>query len=156
MSAITGTCLPENMPTSRPVAGSTAQIVAVVEHTWVAQVEAEMQAAGADAVTAALSADIAAQLEAGHDTAFTAIASESGFEAARVSAGADSVEGGRIAVDDSGVYGGRFLATPEGFVVEGMAVNEEGAEYFAAAGLIEEESAEAAPGEEQKPAAAAE
>jgi len=119
--------------------GSSA-IVAVVEHIWVAQVEAAMQAAGADAVTAALSADIAAQLEAGHDTAFTAIASESGFEAARVSSGADSVEGGRIAVDDSGVYGERFYATKDGFIVEGMAANEEGTVAFTAIGAPEEEA----------------
>jgi len=117
--------------------GSSA-IVAVVEHKWVAQVERAMAEAGADAVTAALSADIAAQLEAGHDTAFTAITSESGFAAARVAGGADSVEGGRIAVDDSGVYGERFYATKEGFVVEGLVADEEGVTTFGAAGVLEE------------------
>jgi hypothetical protein len=134
--------------------GSSA-IVAVVEHTWVAQVEQAMQEAGADAVTAALSADIATQLEAGHDTAYSAIASESGFEASRVSAGADSVEGGRIAVDDSGVYGERFYATKDGFVVEGLAATEEGTVAFTAIGAPEEEveETEEKPAED-KPAAA--
>ena len=135
--------------------GSSA-IVAVVEHKWVAEVERAMAEAGADAVTAALGADIAEQLEAGNQVAYSAISSQEGFSASRLAAGKDSVEGGQIVVDDSGVYGGRFLATPEGFVVEGMAIDDEGAEYFAAAGLIEEESADAAPDEEQKPAAAAE
>jgi uncharacterized membrane protein len=40
----------------------TSAIVAVVEHKWVAEVQKAMQEAGADAVTEALSADIAAQL----------------------------------------------------------------------------------------------
>ncbi len=129
--------------------GSSA-IVAVVEHRWVAEVENAMAEAGADAVTAALGADIAAQLEAGHQVAYTAIASEEGFSAARVAGGEDSVEGGKIVVDDSGVYGGRFFATEEGFVIEGLAADDEGVDYIAAVGLMEEESTdqEAAEGEE--------
>jgi uncharacterized membrane protein len=119
--------------------GSSA-IVAVVEHKWVAEVEKAMAEAGADAVTAALGADIAEQLEAGHQVAYTAISSEQGFSAARVAGGEDSIEGGKIVVDDSGVYGGRFYATDEGFVIEGIAADEEGVEHFVAAGLLEEES----------------
>jgi uncharacterized membrane protein len=129
--------------------GSSA-IVAVVEHRWVDEVEQAMAEAGADAVTAALGADIATQLEAGHQVAYTAISSEEGFSAARVAGGEDSVEAGKIVVDDSGVYGGRFLATEDGFVVEGLAADDEGVEYLAAAGVVEEESTdlEAAEGEE--------
>jgi hypothetical protein len=120
-----------------------------VEHKWVGEVQKAMQEAGADAVTEALSADIAAQLEAGHEAAYTAIASEQGFSAARLAGGEDSVEGGRVTVDDSGVYGERFYATKEGFVVEGGAVTEEGAVGFIAAGVPEEPEAP----EEEKPAA---
>lgn len=131
--------------------GSSA-IVAVVEHRWVAEVEQAMAEAGADAVTAALGADIAAQLEAGHEVAYTAISSDEGFSAARLAAGEDSVEGGKIVVDDSGVYGGRFFATEDGFVVEGVAADDEGVEYLAAAGLVEEASTdqEAGEGEESE------
>lgn len=117
--------------------GSSA-IIAVVEHKWVAEVEKAMREVGADAVTAALSADIAAQLEAGHETAYTAIATEQGFSAARLAGGEDSLEGGKLVVDDSGVYGGRFYATQEGFVVEGMAATEEGVDAFLAAGVVGE------------------
>ncbi len=130
----------------------TSAIVAVVEHKWVAEVQKAMQEAGADAVTEALSADIAAQLEAGHEAAYTAIASEQGFSAARLAGGEDSVEGGKLVVDDSGVYGERFYATKEGFVVEGMAANEEGVTGFIAAGVPEEPQAPETP-EEEKPAA---
>ena len=45
--------------------GSSA-IVAVIEHKWVAQVQKELEEAGADLMTAQLQADIASQLEAGH------------------------------------------------------------------------------------------
>jgi uncharacterized membrane protein len=130
--------------------GSSA-IVAVVEHRWVAEVEQAMAEAGADAVTAALGADIAAQLEAGHEVAYTAISSEEGFSAARLAGGEDSVEGGKIVVDDSGVYGGRFFATEEGFVVEELAADDEGVEYLVAAGLVEEEPADAEAAEDEKP-----
>ncbi len=53
-------------------------------------------------------------------------------------AGEDKEEGGKVVVDDSGVYGSRFFATKDGFVVEGMAAAEEGVEGFVAAGLTEE------------------
>lgn len=119
--------------------GSSA-IVAVVEHKWVAEVEKAMAEAGAEAVTAALGADIASQLEAGHEVAYSAISSEQGFSASRVAAGEDSLEASKIVVDDSGAYGGRFFATKEGFLVEGLAANQDGVEHIIAAGLLEEES----------------
>ncbi len=133
--------------------GSSA-IVAVVEHKWVAEVERAMAEAGADAVTAALGADIANQLEAGNQVAYTAISSESGFSAARVAGGEDSIEASKIVVDDSGVYGGRFFATQEGFVVEGMVADDEGVDYVAAVGLLGEEAGSEAAAEGEKPAEA--
>ena len=101
-------------------------------------------------MTAALGADIAAQLEAGHQVSYTAISSQEGFSAARLAGGDDSVEGGKVVVDDSGVYGGRFFATEDGFVVEGLAADDEGVDYVAATGLVEKASSdeEAAEGEE--------
>jgi uncharacterized membrane protein len=64
--------------------GSSA-IVAVIEHTWIAEAQEELRKAGAEVVVEAISADIAAQLEAGADVAgYTAIASEEGSAAGRV------------------------------------------------------------------------
>jgi uncharacterized membrane protein len=63
--------------------GSSA-IVAVIEHTWVKDMEEELRKAGADVVTEAIAADIAAQLEAGHDTAYTAIATNQGLAAGQI------------------------------------------------------------------------
>ena len=56
----------------------TSAIVAVIEHRWVADIERELAAAGAQVMTEALKADIAAQLEEGRDVAYTAIASSEG------------------------------------------------------------------------------
>jgi uncharacterized membrane protein len=97
--------------------GSSA-IIAVVEHKWVAQVEKELEEAGADMFTQALSADIASQLEAGHEVAYSALSSQEGYAVSRVAGGEDMVEGSSLVVDESGVYGSRFLATEDGFAVE--------------------------------------
>jgi uncharacterized membrane protein len=105
--------------------GSSA-IIAVVEHKWVERVKQEMAEEGADIIAESLGADIAAQLEAGHDVAYTAVASQSGFMAGRLAGNEEEVEGGSIVVDESGAYGGRFIATEAGFAVENMALTEEG------------------------------
>ena len=110
---------------ARLTPGSSA-IIAVVEHRWVAEVKEAMAEAGADLFTEALGADIGAQLEAGHEVAYTAISSEQGFAAARVAGGKDEIEAGEIVVDDTGLYGGRFVATPEGFAVMALQADDEG------------------------------
>ena len=63
--------------------GSSA-IVAVIEHTWVADLQEDLRKAGAEVVTEAIAADIAAQLEAGRSAAYTAIATEEGMAAGRI------------------------------------------------------------------------
>jgi uncharacterized membrane protein len=89
--------------------GSSA-IVAVIEHTWVKQMEDLMAEQGADVMTAEISADIATQLAAGRDVSYTA-----------VSAG-DSVSTSRVAMGDNDAQISGMTATPEGvtgFAVEG-------------------------------------
>jgi len=82
--------------------GSSA-IIAVVEHVWVAAVEKALQEQAADIFTQQISADVAAQLEAGKDVAFTAIASQSGLVAGRVAADEETVELSGLAVSEEGV-----------------------------------------------------
>lgn len=62
--------------------GSSA-IVAVVEHTWVDDVEAALAEAGADAITAEISADIAARLAAGGSVTYTAVSTDEGVVTGR-------------------------------------------------------------------------
>lgn len=128
--------------------GSSA-IVAVVEHTWEEQVKQTLAQAEADLLTASISADISEQLDAGHEVAYTAISSEHGFSAARVAGGEDMVEGGQITVDDSGVYGGRFVATRDGFAVVAMEATDEG---VMVAGLAASAAEESDAEDEQQPA----
>jgi uncharacterized membrane protein len=117
----------------------TSAIVAVVEHTWVAQVEEALAEAEADVITAEIQVDIAQQLEAGHEVAYSAIASEEGLALGRVAGGEDEVEGGALIIDDTGLYGGRFIATEDGFAVEEMAVTDEGIEDVLVVGVIDDE-----------------
>jgi uncharacterized membrane protein len=49
----------------------TSAIVAVIEHTWVAELEKEMAEAGADVMTADIAADVAQQLDAGREVPTT-------------------------------------------------------------------------------------
>ncbi len=130
--------------------GSSA-IVAVVEHTWVEQVKQALAQAEADLLTASISADISEQLDAGHEVAYTAISSEHGFSAARVAGGEDMVEAGQITVDESGVYGERFIATKDGFAVVAMEATDDGitlAGMAAAAEAAKEELGEETPKQE--------
>jgi uncharacterized membrane protein len=122
----------------------TSAIVAVVEHTWVQQVEDAIAEAGAEAVTASLQADIAAQLEAGHDVAYTALASQQGLAVGRVVSGKEGVEAENVVITDDAIEGSRFVATKDGFVVEEVVATEEGMAYAAAVGTVDKEEDEEA------------
>jgi uncharacterized membrane protein len=66
--------------------GSSA-ILAVIEHIWVTELQAELEKAGAEVVTEQLGADIAAQLKAGQDVAYTAVATQDAVGVARITSG---------------------------------------------------------------------
>jgi uncharacterized membrane protein len=66
--------------------GSSA-IVAVIDHIWVADLERELRNAGADVLTEAIAADVAAQLEAGEEVLYTAVATDEAIVAARIATG---------------------------------------------------------------------
>lgn len=126
--------------------GSSA-IVAVVEHKWVVQLQEEMEARGADLFTAALSADIADQLEAGKEVAYTALATSEGFAAGRLATGEDEAEGGYILEDAEGLTASRFVATKDGFAVVNVEADEDQLAVAGIAGTYEDES----PAEDAEP-----
>jgi uncharacterized membrane protein len=111
----------------------TSAIVAVVEHTWVRQVAQELQQQGADVVTESLRQDIAQQLEAGRDVAYSALSAAGVLGAERAVVGTDYSEAERVIASDQGVY------------VEGAVVDKEGA--AAMAGVITDEGATFVGGE---------
>jgi uncharacterized membrane protein len=124
--------------------GSSA-IVAVIEHRWVAELEKELEEAGADVMTAAISADIAEQLQANRDVAYSALASELGLETSRIAAGDDEVQVSRTSFSDAGVEHMAAVAneagmaaqhtieTAEGRFTEAAAVTDDAVAYVAAA-----------------------
>lgn len=96
--------------------GSSA-IIAVVEHKWVAQLEEALAEVETDLITLELQADIAEQLEAGHDVAYSALATQEGFSMGRVAGNEDEVEGSYVIADESGITSSQFVATEDGFAV---------------------------------------
>jgi hypothetical protein len=122
--------------------GSSA-IVAVIEHNWVAELEREMEQAGADVMTAAISADIAEQLAQNRDVAYSALATATGLETSRVAAGEDELQASRttftndavehvdVVANEAGVAGRHSIETAEGAVAEGFVVTKDVAVYGA-------------------------
>jgi uncharacterized membrane protein len=113
-------------------------IIAVVEHKWVQTVQEELAEAGADLFTESLGADIAEQLETGHDVAYSALSTQEGFAAERIAGGEDAVEYSGVVIGENEAVGGRFVATEKGFAVVGMEANDEGVNVISAVGEFEE------------------
>jgi uncharacterized membrane protein len=121
----------------------TSAIVAIIEHTWVADLEQEMQAQGAQVMRQTISEDITKQLEAGRDVAYSAVAAEGVASVQRVSVGKDDAQidsatitqdalsatsatataagitGTTVVATDQGAVVADFTATPETPAVEG-------------------------------------
>src|SRR5512139_3087467 len=116
-------------------------IVAVVEHTWVREVEKQMAEAGADVVTEQISADIAAQLQAGGEVAMTAIATGDTLETARVAASDAKVEASRTVSTAEGTFAEGVVATKDEVIAGAAAVTKEGA----AAVVMDAKAGEAKP-----------
>jgi uncharacterized membrane protein len=149
----------------------TSAIIAVIEHKWVAELEKAMEEAGADVMTEQISADIAAQLEAGREVAYSALATQEALEVDRAAVGEDQVDVSRIMLTEDGIVAAeavatqegiaarRITATAEGVVEEGLVAMEKGA--VAGAVVATEEGAvaiiaEAKPEEETAEAEAKE
>jgi uncharacterized membrane protein len=101
-------------------------IVAVVELTWVKQVEKAMADAGAQAVTEELSADIAKQLAAGGEVAYTALATEDGMATSRVATSDAKVEVTNTVTTAEGTYIEGAVATKDEVVAGAAMITSEG------------------------------
>jgi uncharacterized membrane protein len=73
----------ELMDLGESLTPNSSAIVAVVEHTWVADIERELAAEGAKVVRDSIKADVAAQLEAGGSVLYSVAATSSGAAAVR-------------------------------------------------------------------------
>ena len=122
----------------------TSAIVAIIEHKWVAELEKEMAEAGADVLTASIAADVAQQLDAGRDVAYTALASTDAMVTGRMAAGEDGVEVSGTMITGEGIVAGELVATAEGIAGERLVATDEGIYYTLGAAVAEEEEEEAA------------
>jgi uncharacterized membrane protein len=91
----------------------TSAIVATIEHTWVAQLEAALVAEGARVVRESIKADIAEQLSAGGNVLYTVGGGATALGAARVAETQDGIQVSGIAASDQGVFVGDALLTDE-------------------------------------------
>ena len=81
----------------------TSAILAFIEHKWVAEMEKAFIDNGAEVMRAALNADIAAQLEAGHDVAYSLISDESGIDIERVAGDESVIEIDSVQISEDGI-----------------------------------------------------
>jgi uncharacterized membrane protein len=120
--------------------GSSAIVTLTGNKDLAGEAQKELRKAGAsDVLVEEISADVAKQLEAGHEVAYGASASEKGVGMSRVVAGEGvaSVEG--VAVTEGGIAGARVVATDKGVAAERFAATDDSVEYEAAAVVEEEE-----------------
>jgi len=104
----------------------TSAIVALVEHKWVQDVQDQIDEYAMDMFTESISADIAAQLQAGKEIEISALSGEEGISLSRVAGDEQEVEASRVVATDAGVVADSMLATEEGIVSERFTVTDEG------------------------------
>jgi hypothetical protein len=105
----------------------TSAIVAIIEHTWVADLEQEMQAQGAQVMRQAISEDITKQLEAGRDVAYSAVAMEGAASVQRVSAGKDDAQIDSATITEDGLSATTATATAAGITGTNVIATDQGA-----------------------------
>lgn len=127
----------------------TSAIVAVVDHTWVQDLQNELAEQAMDVTVAALSADIAQQLQEGGEVAYSEIATDEGMEMSRVAVSDNETDVSDMVVTGEGVEAVHAHANEEGVLVEhavasddavayeAMTADEEGAAYVAAVATSE-------------------
>jgi len=112
---------------------STSALVAVVEHRWVADLEKQLASAGADTLTAEIGADIARELEAGRDVAYSALSAAGVVAVERAAAGKDTADltsvvatSDSVTVTDVSIRPGSGDAAPAAAVEAGGTESKEG------------------------------
>lgn len=84
----------------------TSAIVALIEHSWVDELEAELDRAGGDTLAAIVTEDIRNQLASGKEVAYSAVAAAGGTLATRATTSAEGVSLQGIATDGTNLIAG--------------------------------------------------
>jgi uncharacterized membrane protein len=110
----------------------TSAIVAVIDHVWVQQVEQELARQGAQVMTEAIKEDIAQQLDANRDVVYSAIVSDGGTVATRVTSDGPTKDGGAGATTGQGTVAGQSTGAAAGTAIGDATKTDQGT---AAAGV---------------------
>jgi uncharacterized membrane protein len=92
---------------------NSSAIVAVIEHTWVTELETALAAQGAQVIHDTIKADVAAQLNAGGNVLYSALVTDGSASAVRVADSAEKVTAGGVVTTADAVAGGRISATAD-------------------------------------------
>jgi hypothetical protein len=92
----------------------------------VADLEKQMQEAGADVMTEQISADIATQLEAGRQVAYTALSTQDALAVKRTAVGEDEADVSGFVLTEDGLVAGEAVVTEEGIAAHRLVATEEG------------------------------
>ena len=125
----------------------TSAIVAVVEHRWVGELENLMAEAGADVLTESLKEEIAAQLGAGNEIAFSAVAADGVLDINKMVAGEDFIETDGVTISDAGLSAQSMKVTEDGISGDSVVITDEGAAAASFEGTFKED-----PEDEEKEA----
>jgi len=117
----------------------TSAIVAIIEHKWVADLEAEMEELGADVMTATIAADIATQLSEGKDVAISMLSTDESLDIDRTVVGEDSAEMSHLGISDDAIVMESGVANAEGVAFESTVITEDGIEETM--GVVTEDAA---------------
>lgn len=105
----------------------TSAIVAVVEHTWVADLERELAEEGAKTVRQAITADIAAQLAQGREVAYTATSTGDAVSMSRAAVGKDSAELGNVTMTAEAMTASKVVVDKDNIAAAGIVATKDAA-----------------------------
>ena len=103
----------------------------------VEEIAKELAEAGADIVTEEISAELAAQLEAGKDVAYTALATSEGVAVAGVTSDKESSEGAAVVLERDEAAGVEYVLTEDGVLVHSVDLTETGITETMAAAVVD-------------------
>ena len=118
--------------------GSSAIVALTGDKSLAAEAQKEFRKAGAaDVLVEEISADVANQLEAGREVAFTAAASEKGVAMGRAVTGDDLVAVSGVAATEEGIVASNVVVTADGVAAERLTATEDSVTYEAATVVVE-------------------
>lgn len=117
----------------------TSAIVAVVEHTWVADLERELAEQGAKTMREAITADIATQLAQGRDVAYTATSTGDAMSVSRTAVGKDSAEMGNVTMTADAVMASKVVVDKDNVAAAGIVATKDAAAAVVMEGKLKSE-----------------